>query len=437
MASQTDFNKFLSDIEPSHSTVSYISSVQTNLRGYLSGHELYKSIHIDTFLSGSYAKHTAIRPTLYDKKRDVDIVVVTTYSKDDKPSEILDELCETLSESDKYKTASVDGQAVTIEMEGIAIDVVPVIVDEEDDELYYVGDVSAEEWIKTDPKGHKEWATNVNKDHDSEFKPLVKVFKWWRKVNCLDGCNYPKGITLEKIVADNLGDTTLSTEDLVISTMQNIIAAYKEEYVDIGINPVIDDPSAKIEGNDLLSGYSVKDFKAFIDKLSAHIDLLNEEGVNNDTWRKVLGDRFPAGTSSNNALALYSAQQCLSASHRQKPCWPISRGAAAFISVKVRDVEGKEIEYQNNGPALPKHCDLLFTAWVSIKKPYHVYWQIVNTGSEARAANGLRGGFDLSDRGSNGRRESTFYSGVHSVQCFVVQRGICVARSKPFIVNIQ
>lgn len=114
MAKQADFNKFLSDIEPSQSTVSYISSVQVNLRDYLSKHEKYKCVHIDTFLSGSYAKHTAIRPTLHDKKRDVDIVVVTTYKKDDKPSVILEELHATLLENDKYSTASIDGQVVTI-----------------------------------------------------------------------------------------------------------------------------------------------------------------------------------------------------------------------------------------------------------------------------------------------------------------------------------
>lgn len=82
MAKQSDFNSFLKDIEPSTTTVSYISSIQTNLRDYLKSHESYKFVHTDTFLSGSYAKHTSIRPVAGDKKRDVDIIVVTTYSSD-------------------------------------------------------------------------------------------------------------------------------------------------------------------------------------------------------------------------------------------------------------------------------------------------------------------------------------------------------------------
>lgn len=62
MAKQKDFDAFLKNIEPSTTTVSYISSIQTNLRAYLKEHESYKSVHVDTFLSGSYAKHTSIRP---------------------------------------------------------------------------------------------------------------------------------------------------------------------------------------------------------------------------------------------------------------------------------------------------------------------------------------------------------------------------------------
>lgn len=435
MAKQTEFNKFISDIEPSQSTVTYISRVQNTLREYLSTHETYRSVHVDTFLSGSYAKHTSIRPVLHDGKRDVDIIVVTNHTNDDKPSDVLNELHTVLLENADYETAVIDGQAVTIEMSGINIDVVPVIVDEDDDALYYIGDVNTEEWIKTDPKGHKAWATSVNKDNCDAFKPLVKIIKWWRRKNCPDDTNYPKGITLEKIIADNLGDATLSTENLLISTMQSIIAAYKESYVDVGINPIIQDPSDKIDDNDLLAGYSTGDFKAFVEKLTDHISLLDNEGTDNAVWRKILGESFPAGTSTH-ALAEYNLQSCLTAPHRQKLRYPYQGGASVFISAKVRTASGEEVDYQNNGEPLAKNCTLVFTAITGAKPPYQVKWQVVNTGEEARNARGLRGGFENSDIGINKKKESTLYTGSHSVQCFVICRNACIARSRPFIVNI-
>ena len=436
MAKQSDFNAFLSNIEPSASTVSYISSIQTNLRSLLKNHKDYKDVHVDTFLSGSYAKHTSIRPAAGDKKRDVDIIVVTSYASSKNSADVLEELRDILAKKSEYSTATIQSHSVGIEMGSVSVDVVPVIADDDDDQLYYVGDSDTGTWTMTDPKGHKTWSTSVNKNNNSEYKPLVKIFKWWRRVNCPEGTKYPKGITLEKIIADNLGDSSLSTEDFFIGTMQNIISAYKEDYSDQGKKPVIDDPSDKISGNDLLSGYSTDDFSAFIDKLGEHASLLNAEGTTNDTWRKILGKQFPNSSQASNALASSNLQMCVNAPHRQHPLWPMQRGGAAFISARVTNSSGVSIEYTNNGVPLEKNCSLHFRAITGIKPPYKVKWQIVNTGYEAQNAGCLRGYFEDSDEGSNGKRESTSYSGSHSVQCFIIKRGICVAKSKEFIINI-
>lgn len=440
MAKQADFNNFLSNIEPSESTVGYISSVQNNLREYLASHEKYKDVHIETFLSGSYAKHTSIRPTSNDKKRDVDIVVVTNHSLQESSKDVLEELRDVLLERDLYNTAKLQSHSIGIELQGISIDVVPVIADDEDDQLYYIGDSDNGSWTKTDPKGHKQWSTEVNKNHNTEYKPLVKIFKWWRRTNCPNTKKYPKGITLEKIIADNLGDSSLSTENFLIGTIQNIISAYREDYVDKNKNPIIYDPSEKIENNNLLAGYTTDDFKSFIDKLSEHADLLNTNGTDNDIWREILGTEFPKEStiSSTNSLAkAISCEMCVRAPHKQKPMWPVQRGGAAFIFAKVISPSGNIVEYQNNGAPLDKGCSLTFRAVTGVKKPYRVMWQIVNTGNEAIRARCLRGNFEESNLGLDRKTESTSYSGTHSVQCFIIKNGICVARSKEFIINIK
>lgn len=70
--------------------------------------------------------------------------------------------------------------------------------------------------------------------------------------------------------------------------------------------------------------------------------------------------------------------------------------------------------------------------------PYQVYWQVVNTGQDAIRRRGLRGGFEegVVQGGRLEKRESTLYSGTHSMECLIVKDGYCVARSGPFIVNI-
>jgi hypothetical protein len=67
-----------------------------------------------------------------------------------------------------------------------------------------------------------------------------------------------------------------------------------------------------------------------------------------------------------------------------------------------------------------------------------VYWQIVNTGQQARDARGLRGEFEeVVVRGHLKREESTRYMGTHSIECFIVKNNYCVAKSGAFVVNIQ
>lgn len=434
MALQKDFDEFLSNIEPSKSTVSYISSIQKNLRDYLKKHDVYSSIYKDSFLSGSYAKHTSIRPVKDDKKRDVDIIVVTGHSKSDNSAEVLRKLCDVLLESTKYDSAEIQHHSVGVEMGKVSVDVVPVIVDSDDDSVYWICDSESGNWTKTDPKGHKTWSTSVNQENNDKYKPLVKIFKWWRHTNCPDDKKYPKGITLEKIIADNLGDSSLPTEDYLIATMQNIVSAYKSDYIDLDKLPVIDDPSDKVKGNNLLDGYTVDDFAAFIDMLEEHLNKLNESGTENDVWREILGGEFP---KSSNIKSLSNLIVCAYASHRQKPTWPMARDSAVFIALSVVDADGNKIEYENNGMPLPKGCSLHFKALTGVKKPYVIYWQITNTGDEARTANCLRGDFENSDEGVNGKRETTSYTGSHSVQCFVIKRGVCVAKSKDYIINIR
>ena len=434
MARQTDFDKFLSNIEPSLSTVSYISSIQNNLRDYLKKHKTYSEIYKDSFLSGSYAKHTSIRPSKNDKKRDVDIIIITKHSSCDNSSDVLSELFDALKESSIYANAELQHHSIGIELSKVSVDVVPVIQDEEDKNLYWICDSENGEWIKTDPKGHQTWSTQVNYDNHGGYKPLVKIFKWWRRKNCPSEVKYPKGITLEKLLADNIGDSERSTEAFVISTIQNLISAYKEEFADKKLVPFLADPSEKISNNDLLDGYSYDDFSSFITKLSEHADLLNSKGMDNSVWREILGEEFPL---DNSIKSKFSCAICESATHRQKTIWPMSCDGAAFIGLRVQDKYGNLIDYENNGEPLDKGLLLEFQVYTGVKRPFTVKWQITNTGEEARRAGCLRGNFENSDIGEMGKRESTLYSGSHSVQCFIIKNGNCVAKSRYFIINIK
>jgi hypothetical protein len=123
--------------------------------------------------------------------------------------------------------------------------------------------------------------------------------------------------------------------------------------------------------------------------------------------------------------------------HKQAPKWHVAATRyCVSISATYHRRGFRPTAFRSNSPALPKHVDLLFEAMTNVPKPYKVYWQVVNTGMEALRAGQLRGDFYDSNKSGRQRNESTKYTGMHWVECFVVKDGVCVARSGEFVVNI-
>ena len=125
--------------------------------------------------------------------------------------------------------------------------------------------------------------------------------------------------------------------------------------------------------------------------------------------------------------------------HRHAPKWPVV--PKGFVKIKgwASRRGFRPFEIKSDSSPLPKHDSLRFEAHTSVPNPYKVYWQVVNTGNEARVANGLRGGFyeSMIKKGRRIRKESTLYKGMHWIECFIIKDGTCWARSGEFIVNIQ
>ena len=150
--------------------------------------------------------------------------------------------------------------------------------------------------------------------------------------------------------------------------------------------------------------------------------------------------------SQGRALAARAATPTLvelyDAPHRKPVRWPSplggSTGRVAITSARCDQNGFRPFYFQSNGPPLPKRASLIFEAGTNVAQPYRVYWQIVNTGAQARDARGLRGAFEEVSlvRGHLKREESTLYRGSHSIECFIVKNDCCFARSGPFVVNI-
>jgi len=329
MVGQSNFQKFLSDIEPSESTKTRAKSAHETLRSFLRDHEIFKGYHVKTFLSGSYKRNTAIRPKTKEgetERPDVDIIVVTNHTLSDEPQEVITLLYNTLKE--KYPDIRKQSRSVGIFTSTVDMDVVPIIAPFGIDRTLYIPDKKLDTWLETNPPGHTEWTTETNKNFDGRFKPIIKLFKWWRRENPTVG-KKPKGFVLECIAADCMDPDVHQYPELFVGMFENIVSKYSTDIL-LGKVPYIEDPS--VSGNCVTDGMSFAAFEGFYNKIKNHAEMgrkaidEGDEKRSLDLWCNIFGDRF---ASSCNASSLLANAYVPPLSFPKKPVQPKNPGGFA------------------------------------------------------------------------------------------------------------
>ena len=181
------FRKFKSRLELNDREQKNASARQQEVRGYLD-----TKFQIDRdFLTGSYARHTKTKPL-----KDIDIFVVLNSSKHDyrqKPaSAALKAFTDALSAKYGDKAVRKQSRSVNIDFgivygfsadaddntdyRVLSIDVVPAF---QAGSNYEIPDDDLGKWIKTNPEVHADKATAAHQAYSSEWKGLVRMFKYW------------------------------------------------------------------------------------------------------------------------------------------------------------------------------------------------------------------------------------------------------------------
>jgi hypothetical protein len=297
MATQRQFEDLLRDIEPSDSTKKACSAAHRTLRDGLSSHPDFKGVHINTYLSGSYARQTAIRPRKSNgtlRRPDVDIIVVTNHTRFDKPADIISLIRRTLRKLG-YEELEANRRSVSVSMSNVEMDVVPIIRDDSWSHTgWLIPDKSQDTWLVTNPLGHNEWATEVNKKAQERFIPFVKLVKWWKREG-LPNLRRPKGFILEALVASHMDAREGNHEERFIKFLEKIVSEYSWQALFGGV-PELEDPS--VPGNNVFSRVKPEEFKRFYDMAKEHANLMRRAQAERDPdkamslYRRVLGDRF-------------------------------------------------------------------------------------------------------------------------------------------------
>ncbi|MBN8728906.1 MAG: nucleotidyltransferase [Acidobacteria bacterium] len=117
-----------------------------------------------------------------------------------------------------------------------------------------------------------------------------------------------------------------------------------------------------------------------------------------------------------------------STGHVQAPCWPERLTHTAKLVAYTYTANRKKKMGGLGDYGIAKKTALRFQISTNVRSSFSVKWQVVNTGEEAFRAGQLRGDFYESD-GPHYRWETAGYAGTHWVEGFVIQDGVCVART--------
>lgn len=304
------FEELLHDIEPSTTTKKQASRAHTRIRDHLRKQESFKDRYESSFLSGSYARDTAIRPKTSDdgvERPDVDIIVVTNFTTDDHPDDVLTEVRSALEDDgDGYEVKRVNKRSVRVETPQAEMDIVPVC---ECLGGFMIPDRETGDWMFTNPPVHTDWSAEKNKAFDGRFKPLVKMHKWWRRTKPTSS-RKPKGFVLEMLVAMHGPTDETHYGESFAQTLESIYATYGP-YTSLDYKPFIADPA--ISSSDILAKVTVAQWKEFVEKVRVHAEIARKAQDTDDMeeatrqWRRIFGPRFKPTAIAAKAVAAGTA----------------------------------------------------------------------------------------------------------------------------------
>ncbi len=345
------FEELRKAVEPDPKRKVEAQEADDPVREHLETHECFADRHVNTFLYGSYKRSTAVGDI-----KDVDIVVVTNYTRDDDPITVLDELKEALTElydepdlADQRRSIRIDRPLPDVPDSELTLDVIPAIYQDEDDPdgPLWVPDRDKEEWIPSHPKGHIQRASDLNAESHQEraFVRLTKMMKWWwkyqfeqRKPEVAGHERKPKGFWIEVMAGEYADLSKESYPEMIVALLENASDAFKNFRI-IGAIPELPDPGLRDYSDPnyryIKTSMDEDEFGFFLDVLDESLGWArealnaNSEHEASKFWRKFFGDAFPLALEERATSSLLTPAAAPAATFPNRPVVPRKPGGFA------------------------------------------------------------------------------------------------------------
>ena len=283
------FLGLLGTIEPSAESIANAKLAHQTLRTHLQQDDETSSANLDTYLTGSYARATAIKDI-----KDVDIIAMIDIDHTTTAPDVTVAWIQSVLQK-YYAKVRAQGRSVGVTTEsGFDLDVVPSTPISHRDGPLWIPDRDAGAWVPTHPKGQIAFAIARNHSTDGYYKHLIKIMKHWRDRLTPEAARV-KSYILETLVAANVRVKPPSYGYAVREIFQGIVSAYAP-YLLAKIVPTIADPGYL--SVNVAKRWKFSEFSTFMKRVqeshaTAHSALAESDQERSIAlWRQLFGRTF-------------------------------------------------------------------------------------------------------------------------------------------------
>lgn len=267
------FTDFLSNIRLPDSLNAELKAAHTELRQHLMEDDITKDMLVDSFLQGSYARSTCIKPES-GQKVDVDVIAVTNIDHNTttpqeafgiilpfvekyytefqqqkrsigislkkvdmdfvitaSPSEEVIEEIRRANLSSAFTVEDILKRSAPLLEKGYKTDALEEFFKDNGEGKHWrtepllIPDNEDNKWYRTHPLEQIRWTKEKNQRCNGHYVNIVKAIKWWKRVN-MPGIKQPKSYPLEHFIGDCCPDGIESVAEGIVKTMECIVRHY-------------------------------------------------------------------------------------------------------------------------------------------------------------------------------------------------------------------
>jgi hypothetical protein len=456
MKFSNDFEVFLRDeVNLNQTRLDRLQQSVDALENFLSEHDIFGEIYLDSIPAGSWAHRTIICPVNDTDEFDADVLLYIKERTDWQPKDYIQQLWSAFRSHETYKPlAQRKTRCVRIDYAGdFHIDVVPYL---ERYGSHYITNRREPEDVGSfelsNPETFTEWIDERQRLTNGHFIKTIRLVKYLRDFKNTFDC---KSIILMTLLGNQVDQFATNQSSEIFTDVPTTLVTLLEKLANWlpSTMPDILDPGGT--GDNFSTRYkddwNYDNFRTQIISYAERMRNAYEENSRAESmkeWQEIFGEQFKSDTLARKALsetysisAPWQGERFIDRVPYNFPIRIDPNFRARITGRVIGLVTGQEIrrngfrqfELAKHGNRVLKKRRLEFTLRTNVPAPHTIYWKVRNGGVEASEAQQLRGEIS-EDQGFQQKTETTLYTGHHYVECFIVKGDTVVARDRQDVI---